>query len=49
MPSITSGFAPVRCSTRVWTKVAVSAITTVIGRNATPVFSGEKPRLRCMK
>ena len=49
MPSITIGFAPVRCTTRVWTNVAVIAIAAVIGRNATPVFSGEKPRFRCMK
>jgi hypothetical protein len=44
MPSSTSGSAPVRGSTRVCTNVAVIAIAAVMSRNATPVFSGEKPR-----
>ena len=47
MPLATSGLAPVRCSTLVCTTVAVKTIVAVIGRNATPVFSGEYPRFDC--
>jgi hypothetical protein len=48
IPLMTGGRAPVRCSTRVCTVVAVITIMPVIGRNPSPVRSGEKPRLCCM-
>ena len=41
IPAITNGLAPVRCRMRVCTVTEVATIMTVIGRNASPVSSGE--------
>ena len=41
IPVMTSGLAPVRCSTLVCTVVAVRTIMPVIGRKPRPVCSGE--------
>ena len=44
-----SGLAPVRGSSFVWEVVDEITISAVIGRKATPVSSGDRPRLSCMK
>ena len=49
MPRSTSGFTPVCWITRVWTVVEVMTSTTLRGRNARPVLSGEKARFCCRK
>ena len=49
MPAMTSGFAPVRGSTRVCAVVDVATIAAVRGRKASPEVIGEKRRFSCMK
>ena len=48
MPALMIGLAPVRGSSRVCTVVEVTTIIAVIGRKASPVVSGERPRCCCM-
>lgn len=48
MPANTRGFAPTRgCSYVVHTPPAITRVAT-IGRNATPVMTGEYRRIPCM-
>ncbi len=44
-----SGLAPVLGRIPVWEIVEESTVSAVMGRNASPVVSGEKPRFCCMK
>ena len=43
IPSVTRRRAPKRGTRRVWPSAPVGMITAIIGRNARPVVSGEKP------
>ena len=47
MPAGISGRGPVRGSTRVLTIATVGAIEKLIGRNASPVSSGDMPFVCC--
>ena len=48
MPTATSGRGPKRGIRRVWPIAPAGMITAIIGRNARPETSGEKPRVCCM-
>ena len=47
MPTPTSGFGPMRGISTTLAICANSMTMAIVGRNATPVFSGEYPRIIC--